>query len=60
MDDDQELGNLPFSTKVISPIVLSQPYERGSEGDVVLPEHQGHQEEDYDSADEEAEEASTQ
>jgi hypothetical protein len=52
MDDAQELGNIPFSTEVISPIVLSQPYEGGSEGDVVLPEWQGHQEEDHDSADE--------
>jgi hypothetical protein len=59
-DDNQELGNIPFSTEVISPIVLSQPYEGGSEGDVVLPEHQGHQGQGYDSADEEVEEASTQ
>ncbi len=40
MSGEQELGNSPFSTKVISPIVLSQPYEGGSEGDMNLPEQQ--------------------
>jgi hypothetical protein len=56
---EQELGNLPFSTEAISPIVLTQPYEGGSEGDIDLPEQQVHQEEEYDSVDEEEEEAST-
>ena len=60
MDDDQELGNIPFSTEVISPIVLSQPYEGGSEGDMDVPDQQERQEEEYDSVDEEEEEASTQ
>jgi hypothetical protein len=60
MNDEQELGNIPFSTEVVSPIVLSQPYEGGSEGNMDLPEQQEHQEEEYDCADEEEKEASMQ
>ncbi len=38
--DEQELGNLPFSTEAISPIVLSQLYGGGSEGDMDVPDQQ--------------------
>ncbi len=48
MDDAQELENIPFSAEAISPMVLTHPYEGGPEGDVVLPDQQEHQEENYD------------
>ncbi len=54
---EQEIGAIPFNTAVISPIVLAQPYEGGSEGDMELPE-QYNDEDDYESTAAEKEESS--
>jgi hypothetical protein len=50
----QELGNIPFSTEVIPPIVLTQPCEGGYEGDMIYPEQN---EDDMESVEEEDEES---
>ncbi len=52
MRAEQELGNIPFNTEVIPPIVLTQPYEEGYEGDMDYPEQK---EDDMKSAKEEDE-----
>ncbi len=49
---EQETGVILFNTEMISPLVLAQPYERGSEGDMILPEQYNDEDE---SADEEEE-----
>ncbi len=44
----QEVGSIPFNAEVIPPIVLTQPYEGGYEGDMDQAEIN---EDDIDSAD---------
>ena len=53
---EQELGNIPFNTEVIPPIVLAQPHEGGYEGDMDYPEQN---EDDMESVEEEDEESTT-
>jgi hypothetical protein len=56
MRAEQEVGNIPFNVEVIPPIVLTQPYEGGYEGDM---DHAEIHEDDIDSADEEEETTNT-
>jgi hypothetical protein len=53
---EQETGVIPFNTEMISPIVLSQPYEGGSEGDNEIPGQSNDEDNNDESADEEEEE----
>ncbi len=52
MRAEQEVGNMPFNAEVLPPIVLTQPYEGGYEGDM---DHAVINEDDIDSAEEEDE-----
>ncbi len=52
MRAEQEVGNIPFNAEVIPPIVLTQPYEGGYEGDM---DHAEINEGNIESADEEDE-----
>jgi hypothetical protein len=56
MRAEQEDGNIPFNAEVIPPIVLTQPYEAGYEGDM---DHVEINEDDIDSAEEEDETSTT-
>jgi hypothetical protein len=51
---EQEMGNIPFNTAVVPPIVLTQPYEAGYEGDRDYPEQK---EDDMESVEEDDKES---
>jgi hypothetical protein len=52
---EQELGTIPFNTEVIPPIVLTQPFAGGYEGDMDYPEQN---EDDMESVEEDDEASS--